>query len=99
MKITNVECLIIDKNFPYVLVETDEGITGVGECFRRAPLITKSAVEYIFKDIYKNNNDYSLEHVIPQSLYKDDKLLKKDMHNILLYPNMLNIHRSNYKYI
>ncbi len=51
MKITNVECLIIDKNFPYVLVETDEGITGVGECFRRAPLITKSAVEYIFKDI------------------------------------------------
>ena len=51
MKITNVECLIIDKNFPYVIVETDEGITGVGECFRRAPFITKSAVDFIYKDI------------------------------------------------
>ena len=51
MKITNVECLIIDKNFPYVIVETDEGITGVGECFRRAPFITKSAVDYIYRDI------------------------------------------------
>ena len=50
MKITNVECLIIDKNFPYVLIETDEGIIGVGECFRRAPLVTKSAIDYVYKD-------------------------------------------------
>lgn len=45
------------------------------------------------------SKEYSLEHVIPRSVYKDNILLKRDMHNIILYPNKINNHRSNYKYI
>ena len=45
MKITSVECLILDKSFPFILVHTDEGITGIGECFRRQPTVTKKIVE------------------------------------------------------
>ncbi len=36
MKITRVECLILANEHPIVRVETDEGIVGWGECFRRA---------------------------------------------------------------
>ena len=63
MKITNVECLIIDKNFPYVLIETDQGVNGIGECFRRAPLITKSAVDYLFKDILIGLNPEKISEI------------------------------------
>ena len=31
MKITSIEYLVLDKSFPFVLVHTDEGITGTGE--------------------------------------------------------------------
>ena len=30
MKITSVECLILDNQFPFVFIETDEGITCLG---------------------------------------------------------------------
>ena len=63
----------------------------------------------VFFNIYKDkedifslkqfNREYSLEHVIPRSLFKYETLIKKDMHNIILYPNKVNTHRSNYKYI
>jgi len=56
----------------------------------------------IYDDLYninKEHNFYSLEHIIPQSVFKkDNTTLKKDMHNIILYPNKLNTHRSNYKF-
>ena len=51
MKIIDVECLIVDKLYPYVVIQTDEGITGFGECFRRAPFVTKAAIETVYKDI------------------------------------------------
>ena len=54
MKIIKVECLIVDKLYPYVVIETDEGIRGFGECFRRAPFITKAAIETVYKDILIN---------------------------------------------
>jgi L-alanine-DL-glutamate epimerase-like enolase superfamily enzyme len=47
MKITSVECLIIDRANPFVRVYTDEGITGIGECFRRQPQVIKTLVEHI----------------------------------------------------
>ena len=57
-------------------------------------------VKSIIKKIYRNNNkDYNMEHIVPQSFFKSDKNLKLDMHNIILYPSKMNIHRSNYKYI
>ena len=46
-----------------------------------------------------NRDSYNLEHVVPQSLFKkNSSLIKKDMHNIILYPEKLNLHRSNYKF-
>ncbi|MDA0768741.1 MAG: mandelate racemase/muconate lactonizing enzyme family protein [Chloroflexi bacterium] len=45
MKITSVECLILDGDYPFVRVFTDEGITGIGECFRRQPTVIKTLIE------------------------------------------------------
>ena len=47
MKITNVECLILDRAFPFVRVHTDEGITGIGECFRRQPAVIQTLIDGI----------------------------------------------------
>ena len=61
--------------------------------------ISYSNIRPIYYDMYNINSKmefnekYSLEHVIPRSIYKDDSLLKRDMHNIILYPNKINNHR------
>ena len=47
MKITSIECLVLENSFPFVLVHTDEGITGIGECFRRQPSVTKTMIDDI----------------------------------------------------
>ena len=47
MRITDVECLVLDRQFPFVRVHTDEGLVGVGECFRRQPDLTKTVVDGI----------------------------------------------------
>ena len=62
MKITSVKCLILDNNFPYVFVETDEGITGIGEWFRRQPIITKTLIDEILAPaiIGKNPTDTNM---------------------------------------
>lgn len=49
MKITDVECLILDRSFPFVRVHTDEGIVGIGECFRRQPTVIKALIEDLLK--------------------------------------------------
>ncbi len=51
MKITKVECLILDHDFPFVFIHTDEGLTGIGECFRRQPKVTKTVIENILAPI------------------------------------------------
>ena len=57
-------------------------------------------VRKIIKDIYNTNSkEYNLEHIVPQSFFKGDKKLKSDMHNIILYPEKMNLHRSNFEYI
>ena len=45
MKITSVECRILDGDFPFVWVHTDEGLTGIGECFRRQPYVTRTLID------------------------------------------------------
>lgn len=45
MKITDVSCKILDGDYPFLWVRTDEGITGIGECFRRQPSVTKALVD------------------------------------------------------
>ena len=47
MKIVSVECLVLEKSHPFVFIHTDEGVTGLGECFRRQPSITKSVIENV----------------------------------------------------
>ncbi len=66
--------------------------------------ISYKNIRPFYFDFYKKfvdikEKEYSLEHVIPQSLYCNEKLLKRDLHNIILYPSKVNTHRSNYKYI
>lgn len=45
MKITDVSCKILDGDYPFLWVRTDDGITGIGECFRRQPSVTKALVD------------------------------------------------------
>lgn len=45
MKITRVECLLLDRQFPFVRVYTDEGLVGIGECFRRQPELVKFLID------------------------------------------------------
>ena len=45
MKITAIECLILDRSFPFVLVHTDEGLVGIGECFRRQPSVIRALID------------------------------------------------------
>ena len=47
MKITSIECLVLEGEYPFVLVHTDDGLTGIGECFRRQPFVTKSMIDHI----------------------------------------------------
>lgn len=45
MKITAVECLVLDKAFLLVRIRTNEGLVGVGECFRRQLQATRATIE------------------------------------------------------
>ena len=45
MKISTIEYVVLEGLHPFVFIHTDEGITGIGECFRRQPLVTKTVVE------------------------------------------------------
>ncbi len=51
MKITDVECLVLDRQFPFVRVYTDEGLAGIGECFRRQPQVVKTLVDTTLKPV------------------------------------------------
>ena len=51
MKITDVECLILDRAHPFVRIYTDEGLVGIGECFRRQPAVIRAVVETIIKPV------------------------------------------------
>lgn len=51
MKITDVECLVLDRQFPFVRVYTDEGLAGIGECFRRQPQVVKTLVDATLKPV------------------------------------------------
>ena len=63
--------------------------------------LSPKLIKNLYLDLYniKKSKNYNLEHIVPQCIYKDEIDLKKDMHNIILYPKKLNSKRSNYKYI
>ena len=47
MKITSIEYVVLEELHPFVFIHTDDGVTGIGECFRRQPLVTKTVVEQL----------------------------------------------------
>ena len=61
MKITEVECLILDNQYPFVRIYTDEGIVGIGECFRRLPEVIKTIVEKIIRPILLDKDPMDTE--------------------------------------
>ena len=61
MKITEVECLILDNQYPFVRIYTDEGIVGIGECFRRLPEVVKTVVEKIIRPILLDKDPMDTE--------------------------------------
>lgn len=63
--------------------------------------VPKHKMREIVFNIYniKEKGDNTLEHIIPQSTFKNNSIISKDLHNIILYPSKVNSHRSNYKYI
>jgi L-alanine-DL-glutamate epimerase-like enolase superfamily enzyme len=63
LRITEVECLILDQTYPFVIVRTDEGITGYGETFRRGPHVQKSAIDSIFGPIVIGRDPFDTEPV------------------------------------
>ena len=59
-------------------------------------------IKFFYENLYNlgKSNKYSLEHIVPQSIFKKKYLnYTRDMHNIIVYPLKLNNHRSNYKYV
>jgi L-alanine-DL-glutamate epimerase-like enolase superfamily enzyme len=61
MKITQVECLVLDAEYPYAIIHTDAGITGFGECFRRAPYVSKAAIDTIFAPLLIGKDPFNTE--------------------------------------
>jgi L-alanine-DL-glutamate epimerase-like enolase superfamily enzyme len=61
MKITEVECLILANEYPIVRIETDGGIIGWGECFRRARVLAKHAIEQFFRPALLGANPLDIE--------------------------------------
>ena len=64
--------------------------------------IPYSLIRPLYLDLYNKfyqKDLYNLEHIVPKCYYKHDSELTRDMHNIILYPNQMNLHRSNYKYV
>lgn len=55
----------------------------------------------LFLEMYHvmHPQNVSLEHIVPQSIFKKKvPELSRDMHNLMMYPVLLNSHRSNYRY-
>ena len=52
MKIPDVECLILDNSFPFVRVHTDDGLVGIGGCFRRQPEVARTLIDSLLKPAF-----------------------------------------------
>jgi deoxyribonuclease I len=59
---------------------------------------TRPLLNTLYNITPKKNKLYSIEHIVPKSFIKNKKL-SSDLHNLMLYPCNVNMHRSNYKYV
>ncbi len=91
--IKSIKKIYLDENIYYDLYydycASYMSCTNVNEC-----LIDLNKLK-----IYKKYSSLTAEHIFPQSFIKEYKNAKLDMHNIYLTNNILNSHRSNFKYI
>jgi L-alanine-DL-glutamate epimerase-like enolase superfamily enzyme len=63
LKIVDVECLILANEYPLVRITTDEGLVGWGECFRRARLVAKPAIEQLFRPLLVGQDPLDTERL------------------------------------
>jgi L-alanine-DL-glutamate epimerase-like enolase superfamily enzyme len=63
LKITSVECVVLDAEYPYAIIHTDAGITGFGECFRRAPYVSKAAIETVFTPLLIGKDPFDTDSI------------------------------------
>ncbi len=68
MRITGVECFVLDRQFPFIRVATDEGIIGWGECFRRIAAVNVAAVEDVLAPILLGRDPFETEALHRQML-------------------------------
>lgn len=68
MRITEVECLILANEHPIVRIATDEGLVGWGECFRRARVVAKAAIEQMFRPLLIGADPLNTETIQRQML-------------------------------
>lgn len=63
MKITQVECLVLDRQYLFVRIYTDEGLVGIGECFRRQFAATKTTIEEILTPVILGEDPLAIEEI------------------------------------
>ncbi len=69
--------------------------------FKPQVYLKYNKIRPVFSELYgidKNNKEFNLEHIVPQSVFNKSSTIRCDMHNMILYPSKLNLHRSNYKF-
>lgn len=67
-RIREVECLIVDRAYPFVIVQTEDGLIGVGECFRRSPRVVKAAVDTVLRPLIIGKNALDIGSLWDQML-------------------------------
>lgn len=101
----NFITLLFKKNNPYIPSNENVIITNNKDINNKnindKKLISYKKTQKVLFDIFDitKSLDFHIEHIIPRSIFHCNKLILNDMHNLIIYPKKLNLHRSNYKYV
>lgn len=63
MKITSVESLVLDGQYLFLKVHTDEGLVGIGECFRRQFRGTQAVIEEVLAPVIVGADPFDIEAI------------------------------------
>src|SRR4051794_24120392 len=55
-RIRDVEALVLDGKFPFVVVTTEDGLTGIGECDTFSAKLVKPAVDQLLRPLLIGKN-------------------------------------------
>src|SRR5690242_10925854 len=56
VRIRDVEALLLDGKYPFVLVHTEDGLTGIGECDTFSAKLVKPTVQQVLKPLLVGRN-------------------------------------------